>query len=85
MVWKQRAHFEGHFQLENSIGIWGRSCNSIKESDLIEFNSQFSELRCERYLTSKWILAPEIQTNCKKFWKEKSVEPLNLEIFNSKI
>jgi hypothetical protein len=49
MVWKQRAHFEGHFQLENSIGIWGRSCNSIKESDLIEFNSQFSELRCERY------------------------------------
>jgi len=37
---------------ENSIGIWkhSRCCwKSLSESELIEFVSQFSELRCGRY------------------------------------
>jgi hypothetical protein len=37
---------------ENCIGIWGDSwcCGkALGESDLIEFTSQFSELRCGRY------------------------------------
>ncbi len=31
------------------LRIWGYSWNSIRESDLIEFISQFSEQRCESY------------------------------------
>jgi hypothetical protein len=39
-------------ETENHIGIWGHSwcCQkALGESDLIEFISQFSELRCGRY------------------------------------
>ncbi len=38
---------------ENCIGIWGHSwcCwKALGKSDLIDFISQFSELRCERYI-----------------------------------
>ncbi len=41
---------------ENCDGLWGRSwwcCKAIGDSDLIEFISQFLELRCERY----WFLS----------------------------
>jgi hypothetical protein len=58
MVWKLLI-IESFSQLklnkvetENYIGIWGRSWCSWKvlgESDLMEFISQCSELRCERY------------------------------------
>jgi hypothetical protein len=38
---------------ENSIGIWGGHSwccwKALGESDLVEFISQFSELRCGRY------------------------------------
>ncbi len=43
-------------ETEDCIGIWGCSwcCwKAFNESDLIEFISQFSELRCERY----WIFS----------------------------
>ncbi len=38
---------------ENCIGIWGHSwcCwKALGKSDLIDLISQFSELRCERYI-----------------------------------
>ncbi len=53
-------------ETENCIGIWGRSwcCwKALSESDLIEFISQFSELRCE----SHWVL------NGFCYWKFKQI------------
>ncbi len=67
---------------ENCIEFWGCSCycwKAPKESDLIKFISQFSELRYERYWFFKWILFLEIQTNCKNWvWKEKISSALNV-------
>jgi hypothetical protein len=54
---------------ENCLGIWGCSwcCwKALGDSDLIKFISQFSELKCGRYLFFEWILLLKIQTNCKK-------------------
>jgi hypothetical protein len=69
-------------QTKNCTGIWGHSwcCwKAFGESDLIEFISQFSELRCVcvwKILICEWILFLEIQINCKNWvGKEKSVEP----------
>jgi hypothetical protein len=65
-------------ETQSCFGIWGRSWCYLKalgKSDLVEFISLFSELRCGRYFF-EWILLLEIQTNCKIWvWKEKSVEP----------
>jgi hypothetical protein len=59
---------------ENCIGIWGCSwcCSkALVKLDLIDFISQFSELRCGR-LFFDWILQLKIQTNYKNWvWKEK--------------
>jgi hypothetical protein len=38
---------------ENCIGIWGCSwccCKALGKSDLIEFNSQYSGLRCVKHI-----------------------------------
>jgi hypothetical protein len=58
--------------------IWGHSwcCwKALGESDLLDFISQFSELRLWKISIFKWILLLGIQTNCKNWvQKEKSVE-----------
>ncbi len=64
---------------DNCIGIWGSSWCFWKahhQSDLIDFISQFSELRCERYWIFLVNFVAENSKNCKNWvWKEKSVEP----------
>jgi hypothetical protein len=64
---------------ENTTRIWKLSwCywKPLSKSDLIEFISQFPQLRCERYWFLRGFCCWEIQTNCKNWvWKEKSVEP----------
>jgi hypothetical protein len=47
--------------------------SSLVMSNLIEFISQFSELRCRRYWVFEWILLVEIQSNYKN-WVWKPVE-----------
>jgi len=66
-------------ETENCTGIWGHSwcCwKALGEPDLIEFISQFSELRCERLLIFEWILLLKIQKKIAKigFGRKKSVE-----------
>jgi hypothetical protein len=46
------SQLKNKIETENCIGIWGHSwfCWKARSKlDLIEFISQFSELRCERY------------------------------------
>jgi hypothetical protein len=68
-------------ETEIYIVIWGwvfLCCWKVfGESDLVEFTSQFSELRCEKHLSFEWILLLEIQNNCQNWvWNsKKSVEP----------
>jgi hypothetical protein len=63
---------------ENHIGIWGCSwcCwKAVDESDLIEFISQFSELRCERYWFLNGFCCWKFKQIAKKWvGKEKSAE-----------
>jgi hypothetical protein len=51
-------------------GVVEKALTLIK-SDLINFISQFSKLRCGRYLIFKWILLLEVQTNCKNWGVKK--------------
>jgi hypothetical protein len=65
-----------NLKLKNLMEIWGHSwcCwTALHESDLIEFVSQFPELKVWKILICEWILFLEMQTNCKTqwVWKEK--------------
>jgi hypothetical protein len=44
---------------------------TLINSNLINFISQFSKLRCGRYLIFEWILLLEDQTNCKNWGVKK--------------
>jgi len=88
-IWKLNT-----IKTENYIGIWGCfwCCwKAVDESDLIEFISQFSELRCEKY----WILsgfccwkfkqiAKKMGWERKISWDFNAFTLSNFKIFNSK-
>ncbi len=69
-------------ETEKCIGIWGCSwcCRKAFETSyLIEFISQFSDLRCERYLFWSGFCYWKFKQIGKFWvWKEESVEPLRM-------
>jgi hypothetical protein len=82
-LWCGSYQLLNHFLNENHIKLKLKTsgcswcyCKALDKSDLIEFISRFSELRCERECDFEWILLLEIQTNCKNWvCKQNSVEP----------
>jgi hypothetical protein len=65
---------------ENCIGIWGHSKSyywkALTESDLIEFISQVSQLRCGKHWLSSAFCCWDFKQIAKNWvWKGKSYEP----------